>query len=192
MACVAADANAVALANDVIIRGVQEHLEQAHPVVQVVKLGMDARDDRLGEFVERVFEVLNETQCHLNHDVRDHVCWRVFAALYFSPRANALPVFVDFLALNLCHANHHFEMVVQLFQQRQNGQSVFATQSGFRVALIKFTLDGKKVIAEQFSATSHDAQRRCFHFLYQQQMNQERCKERYNDVRTDITMSGTI
>jgi hypothetical protein len=45
------------------------------------------------------------------------------------------------------------------------------TSIGFRVALLKLTLDGKKVIAEQCVAAGHDAQRRCFHFLNQQQMN---------------------
>lgn len=123
MACIAADANAVALATSVVFSlvNVHEHLKQAHPVVQVVKIGMDARDDRLSEFGERVLEVLNEAHCNLNHDVCDHVGWDVFAALHLARGANALPVFVDFLALNLCHANDHFAMVVQLFQQHPNG-----------------------------------------------------------------------
>jgi hypothetical protein len=104
-------------------------------------------------------------------------------------------------------------MVVQLFQQRHNGQSVLLLFIGFRVALIrvalirvalirvalirvalirvalirvalirvalirvaliKLTPDGNKVIAEQCSAASNDTQRRCFHFLNQQQMNKE-------------------
>ena len=180
VAGIAADANtvALALATDAVIRGVgvgvcgvSEHLEHAEPVVQVVKHGMDASDDRLSEFGKSVLEVLNEAQCHWNHDVHDHVRWGVFAALCIAaPVANALPILVDFLALNLLNANDHFAMSPDVGQQRQNGQSVFATQcavtgSGITlisvalisVALIKFTLDGKKVIAEQFGAACHNA-----------------------------------
>ena len=213
VACMAADANAVALAlaTNVVIRGVgirdiREHLEHAEPVVQVVKHGMDASDDRLSEFGKSVLEVLNETHCHWNHDVHDHVRWGVFAALMHpAPVDNALPVLVDFLALNLLNANDHFAMSLDVGQERQNGQSVFGTQCAnditlvsvalvsvalvsvalVSVALIKFTLDGKKVIAEEFGAAGHNAQRRCldcldggclgrcFHFVYKQQMNQE-------------------
>ena len=62
VACMAAYATAVALAlaTDVTIHAICEHLEHAEPVVQVVKHGMDARDDRLSEFGKSVLEVLNE------------------------------------------------------------------------------------------------------------------------------------
>ena len=64
VAGIAADANtvALALATDITIRGIgiHEHLEHAEPVVQVVKHGMDARDDWLSEFRKSVLEVLNE------------------------------------------------------------------------------------------------------------------------------------
>jgi len=160
VACVAADANAVALALTFNIR-VREHLEHAEPVVQVVKHGMNASDDRLSEFGKSVLEVLNETQCNWNHDVHDHVRGGVFAALCIAaPVENALPVLVYFLALNLLNANDHFEMSPDVIEQRQNGQSVFATQcvgTGFAITLVKFTLDGKKVIAEQFGAAGHNA-----------------------------------
>ena len=111
---IATDANAVALATAVTIR-VHEHLEQAHPVMQVVKLGVDAPDDRLSEFGERVFEVLNEAHCHWNHDIHEHVTWEVFATLRFAPVANALPVLVDFFALNLLNANDNFVIVANGF-----------------------------------------------------------------------------
>jgi hypothetical protein len=85
----------------------------------------------------------------------------VFAALCITaPVENALPVLVDFLALNLLNANDHFAMSPDVVEQRQNGQSVFATQctgTGSAITLIKFVLDGKKVIAEQFGAASHNA-----------------------------------
>jgi len=124
VACVAADANAVALAlaTDVTIHAICEHLEHAEPVVQVVKHGMDASDDRLSEFGKSVLEVLNEAQCHWNHDVHDHVRWGVFAALCIAASVeNALPVLVDFLALNLLNANDHFAMSPDVVEQRQNG-----------------------------------------------------------------------
>jgi hypothetical protein len=168
VAGIAADANlvALALATDAVIRGVgvcgvREHLEHAEPVVEVVKHGMDARDDRLSEFGKSVLEVLNEAQCHWNHDVHDHVRWGVFAALCIAaPVENALPVLVDFLALNLLNANDHFAMSLDVVEQRQNGQSVFATQcasTGSAITFVKFTLGGKKVIAEQFGAAGHNA-----------------------------------
>jgi hypothetical protein len=166
VAGIAAYANAVALALALNIRGVSvcavhKHLEHAEPVVQVVQHGMDASDDRLSEFGKSVLEVLNEAQCHWNHDVHDHVRWGVFAALCIAaPVDNALPVLVDFLALNLLNANDHFEMRLDVVEQCQNGQSVFATQcagTGFGITLVKFILDGKKVIAEQFGAAGHNA-----------------------------------
>lgn len=161
----AANANTVALALTFNIRvgvcGIHEHLEEVHPVMQVVKLGVDAPDDRLSEFGKSVLEVLNEAQCHWNHEVHDHVRWGVFAALCVAaPVENALPVLVDFLVLNLLNANDHFAMSHDLIQKRQNGQSVFATQyagSDDAVTLVKLTLDGKKVIAEQFGAAGHNA-----------------------------------
>lgn len=137
---------------------------------------MNASDDRLSEFGKSVLEVLNDSQCHCNHDVHDHVRGGVFAALCVAaPVENALPIFVDFFVLNLLYANDHFAMSHDLVEQRQNGQSVFATQcavTGSAITLVKFTLDGKKVIAEQFAAAGHNAQRRClgclgcFHFLH--------------------------
>ena len=85
----------------------------------------------------------------------------MFTALCIAaPVENALPVLVDFLALNLLNANDHFEMRPDVVEQRQNGQSVFATQcavTGSAITLVKFTLDGKKVIAEQFGAAGHNA-----------------------------------
>ena len=181
------EAIALALAASVLMvaNGVHEHLEQAESVMQVVKLGMDARDQRLSEFRKKVLEILYDPQCHLNHDVRDHVGWCVFAALYFAPGANALLVFVDLCALDLLNANDHFAMSQDVFKQRQNGQNVFATQCAgagsditlISVALIKFTLDGKNVLAKQFGTAGHNSQRRCLdgrcldgsvHFLYQQ------------------------
>jgi hypothetical protein len=152
----------LALATDAVIC-VREHLEHAEPVVEVVKHGMDARDDRLSEFGKSVLEVLNEAQCHWNHDVHDHVRWGVFAALCIAaPVDNALPVLVDFFVLNLLNANDHFAMSLDVVEQRQNGQSVFATQcastgSGSAITFVKFTLGGKKVIAEQFGAAGHNA-----------------------------------
>ena len=166
VACMAAytSANAVAVTSVfvvfvvVLVANVHKHLEQAHPVMEVVKLGMDARDQRLSEFRNKVLEVLYDSQCHLNHDVRDHVCGQVFAALYFASSANALLVFVDLSALNLLNANDHFVIVADVFQQRQNGHGVLTTISValISVALIKLNLDGKKVIAEQFGAASND------------------------------------
>jgi hypothetical protein len=44
----------------------------------------------------------------------------VFAALYFAPSANALLVFVDLRALNLRHANDHFVIIADVFQERHN------------------------------------------------------------------------
>jgi hypothetical protein len=117
--CIAAYTEAVALALDasvlVVANGVHEHLKEAHPVMQVVKLGMNARDQRLSEFQKKVLEVLYDPQCHLNHDVRDHVGWCVFASLYFAPIANALLVFVDLRALDLLNANDHFVIVADRF-----------------------------------------------------------------------------
>jgi len=123
VAGMATDADAVALATDVTIRGisVHKHLKHAEPVVQVVQHGMDVSDDRLSEFGKSVLEVLNEAQCHWNHDVHDHVRWGVFATLYLAPVENALPVLVDFLVLNLPNANDHFAMSHEVGQQRQNG-----------------------------------------------------------------------
>ena len=121
---------------------------------------MDASDDRLSEFGKSVLEVLNETQCHWNHDVGDHVRWGVFATFRFARGTNALPVLVDFLMLDLLNANDHFEMSLDVVEQCQNGQSVFATQCAgteFGITLVKFVLDGKKVIAEQFGAAGHNA-----------------------------------
>lgn len=62
VAGMAADANTVALALALTIRGIgiHKHLKHAEPVVQVVKHGMDARDDWLSEFGKSVLEVLNE------------------------------------------------------------------------------------------------------------------------------------
>lgn len=117
--CIAAYTEAVALALAasvlVVANGVHEHLEQAESVVQVVKLGMDARDQRLSEFRKKVLEILYDPQCHLNHDVRDHVGWCVFAALYFAPSANTVLVFVDLRALDLLNANDHFVIVADGF-----------------------------------------------------------------------------
>ena len=124
VAGMAADANAVALALALAltIRTVHKHLKHAEPVVQVVKHGMDASDNRLSEFGKSVLEVLNEAQCHWNHDIHDHVRWGVFAALCIAaPVENALPVLVDFLALNLLNANDHFAMSPDVVEQRQNG-----------------------------------------------------------------------
>ena len=120
VACMAACAEAVAL-TCVWFGHVRKHLEQAHPVVQVVKLGVDASDDWLCEFGESVFEVLNETQCHWNHDICDHVRGGMFTAFHFARGANALLVFVDLCELNLLNANDHFEMIIEFIQQHPNG-----------------------------------------------------------------------
>jgi hypothetical protein len=123
VACAAADSIAIALATIVglVTNCVHEHLEQAQPVMQVVKLGMDVRDEWLSEFGERVFEVYDESQCDFNHNVRDHVRWNVFATCCFATSVNALPVLVDLGALNLLHTNDHFAMVANVLQQCQNG-----------------------------------------------------------------------
>ena len=123
VAGIAAYADAVALARALTIRGIgiHKHLKHAEPVVQVVQHGMDASDDRLSEFGKSVLEVLNEAQCHWNHDVHDHVRWGMFATLYLAPVENALPVLVDFLALNLLNANDHFAMSPDVVEERQNG-----------------------------------------------------------------------
>ena len=141
--------------------------------MQVVKLGMDARDQRLSEFRKKVLEILYDPQCHLNHDVRDHVGWCVFAALYFAPIANALLVFVDLRALDLLNANDHFVILADVFQQCQNGHGMLKTQGliltrlrgcrcrcrcrlGDCIKPIKFSLDGKKVLAEQRGAAGNN------------------------------------
>lgn len=183
VACRAAYADTVALAYLVldlvlVAAAVHEHLEQAHPVMQVVKLGVDARDDGLGELGERFFEVFDEAHCHFDHDFHDHVGWCVLTALYLAPVANALRVLVDLSALNLHCANDHSAMVADVCHQRQNGQCVLktkgaATRLGFRIQLFKLALNGKKMVEKQFRAAGNDCQGRCFHFLYRQQMNLE-------------------
>jgi hypothetical protein len=142
---------------------VHKHLEQAHPVMQVVKLGMDARDQRLSEFRNKVFEVLYDPHCHWNHHIHDHVSGEVFAALHFASVANALLVFVDLRALNLLNANDHFVIIADIFQQRQNGHDVLTTISValisvalISVALIKFSLDGKQMLAAQRGAAGNN------------------------------------
>jgi hypothetical protein len=160
VAGIATDANTVTLALTIRGIGIHEHLKEVHPVMQVVQHGMDASDDRLSEFRKSVLEVLYEAQCHWNHDVCDHVRWGVFATFHFARGVNALPILVDFLGLNLLNANDHFGMSHDVVEQRQNGQSVFATQytgSDAAITLVKLTLDGKKVIAEQFGAAGHNA-----------------------------------
>ena len=167
VACRAAYADTVALAYLVLVlvaAAVHEHLEQAHPVMQVVKLGVDARDDGLGEFGERFFEVFDEAQCHLNHDIRDHVGWCVLPALYFAPVANAFLVLVDLRALNLHCANDHCATFADVCHQRQNGQRVLKTKGlvcaaaglGCRIQLFKLMLNGKKMVEKQFGAASND------------------------------------
>ena len=188
VACRAAYADTVALAYLVLVTAVHEHLEQAHPVMQVVKLGVDARDDGLGEFGERFFEVFDEAQCHLNHDIRDHVGWYVLPALYLAPISNAFLVLVDLRALNLHCANDHCATFADVCQQRQNGQRVLKTKCaaaglGCRIQLVKLTLNGKKMVEKQFRAACNDCQGRCFHFLYRQQMNL-RTMKRWNGTRS--------
>lgn len=186
VACRAAYADTVALAYLVLVTAVHEHLEQAHPVMQVVKLGVDARDDGLGEFGERFFEVFDEAQCHLNHDIRDHVGWYVLPALYLARIANAFLVLVDLRALNLHYANDHCATFADVCQQRQNGQRVLkcaAARLGCRIQLVKLTLNGKKMVEKQFRAACNDCQGRCFHFLYRQQMNL-RTMKRWNGTRS--------
>jgi hypothetical protein len=182
VACRAAYADAVALAHLVLVlvlAAVHEHLEQAQTVMQVVKLGVNARDDGLSELGERFFEVFDEARCHFDHDVRDHVSWFVLPALYLAPISNAFLVLVDLRALNLHHANDHCATFADVCHERQNGQRVLKTKCAaglgcgcrIRIQLFKLALNGKKMVEKQFRAAGNDCQGRCFHFVYRQQMN---------------------
>jgi hypothetical protein len=190
VACRAAYADTVALAHLVLVlaAAVHEHLEQAQTVMQVVKLGVDARDDGLGELGERFFEVFDEAHCHFDHDFHDHVGWCVLTALCLAPISNAFLVLVDLRALNLHCANDHSAMVADVCHQRQNGQRVLKTKGaaglgfGFRIQLFKLALNGKKMVEKQFGAACNNCQGRCFHFLYRQQMNL-RTMKRWNGTR---------
>jgi len=169
VACRAAYADAVALAYLVLVLvlvlvAVHEHLEQAHPVMQVVKLGVNARGNGLSEFGKHVLEVFDEARCHFDHDVRDHVSWFVLAALYLAPISNAFLVLVDLRALNLHHANDHCATFADVCEQRQNGQRVLKTKRAVRlrlrhrIQLSKLMLNGKKMVEKQFGAACNDCQ----------------------------------
>jgi len=185
VACRAAYADAVALAHLVLVlvlalaAAVHEHLEQAQTVMQVVKLGVNARDDGLSEFGKHVLEVFDEAHCHFDHDVRDHVGWFVLPALYLAPISNAFLVLVDLRALNLHHANDHCATFADVCHERQNGQRVLKTKGAtglgcrIRIQLFKLAFNGKKMVEKQFGTAGNDCQGRCFHFLYRQQMNLE-------------------
>lgn len=198
VACRAAYADAVALAHLVLVLvlvlfmaaavHVHEHLEQAQTVMQVVKLGVNARDDGLSEFGKHVLEVFDEARCHFDHDVRNHVGWFVLPALYLAPISNAFLVLVDLRALNLHHANDHCATFADVCEQRQNGQRVLKTKRAaglgcrIRIQLFKLALNGKKMVEKQFGTAGNDCQGRCFHFLYRQQMNL-RTMKRWNGTR---------
>jgi len=169
VACRAAYADAVALAHLVLVlvlvlAAVHEHLEQAQTVMQVVKLGVNARDDGLSEFGKHVLEVFDEARCHFDHDVRDHVSWFVLAALYLAPISNAFLVLVDLRALNLHHANDHCATFADVCKQRQNGQRVLKTKRvvglrlRHRIQLFKLALNGKNMVEKQFGAACNDCQ----------------------------------
>jgi len=171
VACRAAYADAVALAHLVLVlvlvlvlAAVHEHLEQAQTVMQVVKLGVNARDDGLSEFGKHVLEVFDEARCHFDHDVRDHVSWFVLPALYLAPISNAFLVLVDLRALNLHHANDHCATFADVCEQRQNGQRVLKTKRAVRlrlrhrIQLSKLMLNGKKMVEKQFGAACNDCQ----------------------------------
>jgi len=104
--------------------------EQQHALLQGAKLAVNLCDDWLNERRNGIFHVLYDAQCHLNHGFHgDGFKWRRRTTHDgFAPIANAFPVLVDLLMLNLHNANHDFAKTVNVVHQIHYGVCIIAAQ----------------------------------------------------------------
>ena len=141
-----------------------------HAILQFAKVGMNPLDEWLNQIGYHVFEVLDDTQCHLYHGFHGNRFKRSRCAAFhnFAPVTNAFPVLVDLRTLNLHCPNDHFAMSANVLQQRRNGQCMFAAHviRSLCNARVKLPLNLQKMPAEQCRTASHNAELRMFQMFH--------------------------
>ena len=131
---------------------------------------MNPLDEWLDQLGYHVFEVLDDTQCHLYHGFHGNRFKRSRCAAFhnFTPVTNAFPVLVDLGVLNLHRPNHHPAMIANVLQPRCNGQCMLAAHviRSLCNTRVKLLLNLQKMPAEQCRAASHNAELRMFQMFH--------------------------